>query len=127
MTHNSDAAGLPLPQGSGGPAGPHAFHMSSFPCQQCGLCCQHVDLAEQTRFLDRGDGVCGHYDALRKACSIYDDRPDICRVDLQYTLHYAQRHTWKEFVELNLQVCAVLQAQHDAAADAVAAPGNPPS
>ncbi|WP_075257030.1 YkgJ family cysteine cluster protein [Herbaspirillum camelliae] len=100
--------------------------MPSFPCLQCGLCCQHVDLAEQTRFLDRGDGVCRHYDAPRKACSIYDGRPDICRVDLQYTLHYAQHHTWEEFVELNLQVCSVLQKKHDVATDAVVASGNTP-
>jgi Fe-S-cluster containining protein len=80
-----------------------------FPCTQCGLCCQHVDLSEQTRFLDRGDGTCTHYDATRKACSIYARRPDICRVDRQYLQNYAQHFTWDEFVALNLQVCTALE------------------
>ncbi|MFJ3683331.1 YkgJ family cysteine cluster protein [Pseudomonas sp. NPDC090208] len=88
--------------------------MQTFPCYQCGLCCQNVHLAEQTRFLDRGDGTCRHYVEGSKHCSIYDDRPDICRVDRQYQMHYAERYTWNEFVELNLQVCNVLSAQaHD--------------
>ena len=84
---------------------------SVFPCTQCGLCCQHVHMAAETRFLDRGDGTCRHYDALRKGCSIYDERPDICRVDLQYTMHYAKQFSWDEFVAVNLQVCGLLQAK----------------
>lgn len=85
-----------------------------FPCSQCGLCCQHVDLAAETRFLDRGDGVCRHYDAAASACSIYAQRPDICRVELHYDIHYADRCTWDEFVALNLQACAALAAMDGA-------------
>lgn len=83
----------------------------SFPCTQCGLCCQHVYLAEETRFLDRGDGTCRHYDSANKGCSIYVQRPDICRVDRQYALRYTKQYTWNEFVALNLQACELLQAQ----------------
>lgn len=79
--------------------------LSPFPCVQCGLCCQHVNLAEETRFLDRGDGTCRHYNAVSKGCNIYDRRPDICRVDLQFQLNYARLYTWEEFVALNLAVC----------------------
>lgn len=81
-----------------------------FPCSQCGLCCQHVDLAVETRFLDRGDGVCQHYDAVGRACTIYAWRPDICRVGLHYDTHYADRCTWEEFIDMNLQACAALVA-----------------
>lgn len=84
---------------------------ASFPCSSCGLCCQHVHLAVETRPLDRGDGTCRHYDATSRQCSIYDDRPDICRVDHQYAMHYAKQHTWDEFVVLNLRVCTALQEQ----------------
>lgn len=84
---------------------------STFPCNQCGLCCQHVHLAEETRFLDRGDGICRHYDTTTRNCSIYAERPDICRVGRQYLLRYAEQYTWNEFVELNLQACEFLQAQ----------------
>lgn len=82
-----------------------------FPCTQCGLCCQNVNLAAETQFLDRGDGTCWHYDASSKGCGIYADRPDICRVDRQYRLHYAGQHSWDDFVALNLAVCDTLQAQ----------------
>lgn len=83
--------------------------MKAFPCTQCGLCCQHVHLADETRFLDRGDGTCRHYDAASKSCTIYAERPDICRVDRMYALRYARQYTWEEFVALNLQVCTTLE------------------
>ncbi|WP_404300074.1 YkgJ family cysteine cluster protein [Alicycliphilus denitrificans] len=79
-----------------------------FPCTQCGLCCQHVHLSNETHFLDRGDGICKHYDMASKACSIYTERPDICRVDRMYSLRYVQQHTWDEFVTMNLKVCTQL-------------------
>lgn len=84
---------------------------TSFPCTQCGLCCQNVHLAAETQFLDRGDGTCRHYDASSKGCGIYGERPSICRVDQQYQLHYARQYSWDDFVALNLAVCDTLQVQ----------------
>ncbi|MEE1922479.1 YkgJ family cysteine cluster protein [Pseudomonas sp. 148P] len=89
---------------------------SPFPCNQCGLCCQHVHMAEETRFLDRGDGTCRHYDAASKRCRIYEERPDICRVDLQFTQRYARQFSWDEYVRLNMEICDYLQQQHAAVA-----------
>ena len=83
--------------------------MPPFPCTQCGLCCQRVHFADETRFLDRGDGTCRHYDMARKSCAIYEERPDICRVDRMYALRYAGEHTWDEFVALNLEACVSLE------------------
>ncbi|HGE8300285.1 TPA: YkgJ family cysteine cluster protein [Serratia marcescens] len=80
----------------------------SFPCSKCGLCCQQVNLAKETLFLDRGDGTCRYYDPASKGCRIYNERPDICRVDLQFALHYSHLYTWENFVELNLVVCRQL-------------------
>lgn len=79
-----------------------------FPCTQCGLCCQHVNLADETRSLDRGDGTCKYYSDINKSCTIYADRPDICRVDRQYNLHYADKFSWEEFIDLNLKACDIL-------------------
>ena len=45
-----------------------------------------------------------------KSCTIYAERPDICRVDRMYALRYAGQHTWNEFVALNFQVCKQLQS-----------------
>lgn len=83
--------------------------MNPFPCTQCGLCCQHVHFSDETRFLDRGDGMCKHYDKASKLCTIYAERPDICRVDRQFVLRYAQKYSWDEYVALNLQVCNQLE------------------
>ncbi|WP_376780103.1 YkgJ family cysteine cluster protein [Stutzerimonas nitrititolerans] len=81
----------------------------TFPCNKCGICCQKVHLAPETRFLDRGDGTCRHYDATSKGCNIYTQRPDICRVDRQYELIYSQRYSWDEFVAVNVEICLNLQ------------------
>lgn len=85
--------------------------LPAFPCTQCGLCCRNVHLAEQTQYLDRGDGACRHYSDADKHCLIYETRPDICRVDRQYQMHYAQRFSWEAFVEVNVEVCKLLQRQ----------------
>lgn len=84
---------------------------SPFPCSQCGLCCQHVNRSEETRFLDRGDGVCKHYNAAQKNCNIYHDRPAICRVDVMYQQRYQHSYTWEQFITINQQVCDLLQEQ----------------
>lgn len=85
--------------------------VDAFPCTQCGLCCQHVNLAAETQFLDRGDGSCRHYDAVSKGCSIYHERPAICRVDQQFSERYAALYSWDQYVRLNLEVCGILQAK----------------
>ncbi|GEM_PF-252449 len=83
---------------------------STFPCHQCGLCCQNVHLSRETQFLDRGDGTCRHYASDTRTCAIYADRPDICRVDRMYATRYVRLYSWSEFVALNLQACAALAA-----------------
>jgi len=87
--------------------------MDTFPCTQCGLCCQHVNLAPETQFLDRGDGTCWHYEAASKGCSIYHERPAICRVDLQFSERYCEHYSWDQYVRLNLEVCRILQTKAD--------------
>ena len=80
-----------------------------FPCDRCGACCQQVNRASETVFLYRGDGICRHYDANQKLCSIYDSRPDICRVDQQFFSNYKDLMDWSEFVRINLAACEILK------------------
>lgn len=82
----------------------------AFPCTQCGLCCQQVWRSVETQFLDRGDGICEHYLAQSRSCGIYDQRPDVCRVDLMYFQRYAGFCSWEDFVALNMSVCESLQS-----------------
>ena len=58
-----------------------------FVCNRCGCCCKNIKYYEPAQFLDRGDGVCKYYNDADKACTIYDFRPDFCRVDKMYKLY----------------------------------------
>lgn len=80
-----------------------------FPCTSCGACCRHVGAAAEGKALDRGDGVCMHLDTNTNQCTIYNSRPDICRVDRQYLLNYANQMSWDGFVALNVSACEKLQ------------------
>lgn len=84
-----------------------------FPCTQCGLCCKHVNLSPQTAFLDRGDGICHHLNLNTNLCSIYENRPSICNVNKQYNEVYRKKMPWVTFVELNLNICDLLQKSNN--------------
>lgn len=84
--------------------------MNSFPCYRRGACCRYVYLSNQTKFLDRGDGTCRHYAEDLKSCQIYDTRPDICRVDLQYIHQYQTQYDWNTFVAINIEACRYLES-----------------
>jgi Fe-S-cluster containining protein len=72
-------------------------------------CCKRVNLLPETAAMDRGDGTCRHLDEQLGGCVIYEQRPDICRVDRQYALHYRQQMSWEVFVRVNEQACRDLQ------------------
>ncbi len=80
----------------------------NFPCSQCGACCRHVDLSELTAYLNRGDGVCRYYDQITHLCTIYDSRPEVCRIDQFYEQYLQAKIAWQDFVELNLIACKQL-------------------
>ncbi|EMI4329368.1 YkgJ family cysteine cluster protein [Vibrio cholerae] len=67
-----------------------------------------MHLSPETKSLDRGDGICYHLNIENKQCGIYDSRPDICRVELQYRKNYSSTYSWKDFVEINLLICESL-------------------
>ncbi|MEE6076862.1 YkgJ family cysteine cluster protein [Avibacterium paragallinarum] len=75
----------------------------------CGRGSRRVNLSEQTRFLDRGDGVCHHFNERTNLCSIYQNRPLVCRVKDYYLAHLSNQYSWEEFVRLNIEVCEILK------------------
>lgn len=79
-----------------------------FVCTKCGICCKNVAHYEASEFLDRGDGICKYYDENTKLCTIYDFRPEVCRVDKMYK-KYKNQMTWDEYLALNYQACKELQ------------------
>jgi len=79
-----------------------------FPCTQCGCCCKQVFRSELTAYLDKGNGSC-KYLSSDNTRSIYEERPDICRVDLQYKVFFSSKMDWEEFVAINIAACNFLQ------------------
>jgi Fe-S-cluster containining protein len=61
---------------------------NTYPCVQCGLCCQKVDKVTTLKGYDRGDGVSHHLN--NSLCGIYDQRPLICNVALMYDVYFSK-------------------------------------
>ena len=80
-----------------------------FKCNRCGCCCKNVSNIEETKYLDKGNGVCKYYDESNKSCLIYDFRPEICRVDKMYK-RYKDKMTWDEYLNANYEACKHLQS-----------------
>ena len=80
-----------------------------FKCSQCGECCRHLDRSELYRELDRGDGVCRYLKG--NLCSIYENRPLLCRIDESYDKFFSEIYTRDEYYRLNEQACKILQSE----------------
>lgn len=82
--------------------------MSDFPCTQCGLCCRQVGLALQHQDLFTDAGIraalqafpykTDEYGACEKLvdnrCSVYNERPYLCRVDEMAEVHNIDKDEW---------------------------------
>ncbi len=83
---------------------------TAFPCTRCGLCCRHL----LGGTLDRGDGVCRHLDEASDLCGIYEERPEICNVDLFYDRNLTDIMNRTAFHYINTAHCLALMAAHGA-------------
>lgn len=80
-----------------------------FPCNKCGACCRNLKLSPLYAQLDRGDGVCIYL--AGNLCSIYDNRPLLCRVDECYEKYFKEAISVEEYYRLNQESCQKLQKQ----------------
>lgn len=80
-----------------------------FPCTKCGACCKLVSRSELTSFLDRGDGICKFLDLSNNNCLIYDNRPEICNIRLQYEKNFRSQYSWDDFSKINASACIELE------------------
>jgi len=83
-----------------------------FPCTSCGLCCQNISNIKELERYDLGNGICKYFDSISNLCTIYENRPDICRVDKMFDLVYSKEFTQEEFYIGNAKVCNDLQEQY---------------
>lgn len=80
-----------------------------FKCDCCGECCRNLDKSDLYKELNRGDGVCKFL--MENLCSIYDNRPLLCRIDDSYDIYFKDKYTKKEYYKLNYEVCKKLQVK----------------
>lgn len=79
-----------------------------FECKQCGNCCRHLDRSELYKDLDRGDGVCRYL--KDNLCSIYEDRPLLCRIEESYNEVFSEVYMKEEYYRLNEEACRNIQS-----------------
>ena len=82
-----------------------------FPCTRCGECCSHMQRSELTSHLDDGTGFCRHFDRTGLICSIYHDRPRICRIDECYETYFHLKMSRDEFYRWNADACNEMQEE----------------
>lgn len=87
-----------------------------FDCSKCGLCCR--SLGKNPIFkecgLDPGNGICIYLDKETNLCTIYEDRPLICRVDELYEKTSLKEQMSKnEWHKLNKDICEMLQEDNN--------------
>lgn len=78
-----------------------------FQCEKCGACCRNLDKSSIYAELDSGGGVCKYLKGNQ--CSIYNDRPLLCRIDECYDVFFKDQYSLEEYYELNYQVCKKLK------------------
>ena len=81
-----------------------------FPCERCGCCCRQVGRTIWGKEMADENGICQHLDQAHNLCTIYETRPDICRVDLMYDRLYRDKMSQEAFYALNKKECRKLQA-----------------
>ncbi len=83
-----------------------------FPCTGCGLCCQNISNIKELLEFDLGNGTCKYHNCIDNSCTIYDDRPPICRVDEMFRVKYNKYFSIEEFYLENAKVCNGLQEKY---------------
>lgn len=78
-----------------------------FKCDKCGECCRNLQMSEVYKKLHNGDGVCVYLNG--NLCSIYEDRPLICRVDEYYNIFLKDKISYEEYIDMNYYFCNQLK------------------
>lgn len=78
-----------------------------FICDKCGLCCRNIGGSKIYADLDRGDGVCKYL--IGNLCSIYDNRPLLCRIDESYEVLWKDVMELDDYYQLNYEACKHLK------------------
>lgn len=80
-----------------------------FACTRCGMCCRNISTVSELSAFDNGSGVCIHLE--NNLCTIYMDRPIICRVDQMYYSKYCESYDLETYYRLNYEACRALRCK----------------
>ncbi|MEW9124500.1 MAG: YkgJ family cysteine cluster protein [Thermotaleaceae bacterium] len=87
-----------------------SLSICSYTCKKCGSCCRSLFRNTLYADLDRGDGTCIHFQESNNLCTIYEERPMICRIDEMYERFFKRRFSKQEYYELNQNACKKLRS-----------------
>lgn len=79
-----------------------------FNCNKCGLCCRSLDKNKLYGSLHDGDGICRYLDLNTNICTIYENRPILCNIDLSYHLYFSKELSLEEYYNINYEGCRTL-------------------
>ena len=97
----------------------------SYPCTGCGLCCMSAGKAVDNarKFVSENENANEYakevaafpyqYDetgrcemlAEDRSCMVYDDRPDICKIDVTWAKHKSSMVSLPEYYQQSIKVC----------------------
>lgn len=80
-----------------------------YPCSKCGMCCRNIGHVMELQCYDLGNGICKFLE--NNLCSIYYNRPLVCRVDYMYERYFKEYCDKSTFFEKNMEVCRKLKEQ----------------
>lgn len=80
-----------------------------FNCDKCGICCTKLKLNMLYKHLDRGDGVCKHFNEKTKLCTIYNNRPLLCNIDKAYLMFFKDKMSIEDYYQKNYRICEKLK------------------
>ena len=78
-----------------------------FHCDKCGECCRNLHKSSIYDHLHDGNGICRYL--YGNECSIYENRPLICRIDESYSAFFSEQMTYDEYLQLTYACCKILK------------------
>lgn len=78
-----------------------------FKCDKCGECCRNLNKSPIYDELHNGDGVCKYLKG--NLCSIYEERPLLCRIDESYEVFFKETMKKSAYYNINYKFCNKLK------------------
>ncbi len=78
-----------------------------FKCDKCGECCRNLHKSPIYDYLHNGNGICRYLKG--NLCSVYENRPIICRVDDFYEVMLKEKLDYEKYLQLNYKYCKELK------------------